>query len=171
VDWRDADHVFRFARRLRRTRRRSCHRGHRGRTRFLRRGRHAAPAGEHGISWILPRLIGPARALDLLLSGRVILGEEAAALGLVNAALADERLLEHSLAYARELATQSSPASMATMKRQIYADLDRGPAEALEKANQLMFASFAAPDFAEGVSSFVERRAPRFAPLTEVPSR
>jgi enoyl-CoA hydratase/carnithine racemase len=136
-------------------------------TAFVRRGLVA----EHGISWILPRLIGPARALDLLLSGRVVLGEEAAALGLVNAALADERLLEHSLAYARELATHCSPASMATMKRQIYADLDRGLAETLETANQLMFASFAGSDFTEGVSSFVERRAPRFAPLTEVPSR
>jgi enoyl-CoA hydratase/carnithine racemase len=136
-------------------------------TAFVRRGLVA----EHGISWILPRLIGPARALDLLLSGRVVLGEEAAALGLVNAALADERLLEHSLAYARELATHCSPASMATIKHQVYADLDRGLTETLETANQLMFASFSAPDFAEGVSSFVDRRAPRFAPLTELPRR
>jgi enoyl-CoA hydratase/carnithine racemase len=136
-------------------------------TAFVRRGLVA----EHGISWILPRLIGPARALDLLLSGRVVLGEEAAALGLVNAAATDERLLEHSLAYALELATQCSPASMATMKRQVYADIDRGLAESLETANELMFASFSAPDFAEGVSSFVERRAPHFGPLTQSPGR
>jgi enoyl-CoA hydratase/carnithine racemase len=49
-------------------------------TAFARRGLIA----EHGIGWILPRLIGPARALDLLFSARVILGEEAAQLGLVN---------------------------------------------------------------------------------------
>ena len=130
-------------------------------TAFSRRGLVA----EHGISWMLPRLVGPARALDLLLSGRVVLGEEAAALGLVNRVVEPERLLEQTLAYARELAVASSPASMATMKRQVYADLTRELPDALEEANRLMGESFTAPDFAEGVASFLERREPRFAPL------
>src|SRR5437899_1210571 len=91
-------------------------------TAFSRRGLVA----EHGISWILPRLVGPARALDLLGSGRVLLGEEAATMGLVNRALAKEGLLQETLAYAGELARHCSPASMATMKRQGYADLERG---------------------------------------------
>jgi enoyl-CoA hydratase/carnithine racemase len=130
-------------------------------TAFSRRGLVA----EHGISWILPRLVGPARALDLLLSGRVVLGEEAAALGLVNRAVEPENLLEQTLAYARELAVNSSPASMATMKRQVYADLTRELPDALEEANRLMGESFTAPDLAEGVASFMERREPRFAPL------
>ena len=68
-------------------------------TAFARRGLVA----EHGISWILPRLVGPARALDLLLSGRVVLAEEAAELGLVNRALPGDRLLDEALA--RRLAT------------------------------------------------------------------
>jgi enoyl-CoA hydratase/carnithine racemase len=131
-------------------------------TAFARRGLVA----EHGISWILPRLIGPARALDLLLSGRVVRGREAAALGLVNRALPAETLLEETLAYAHELAGQCSPASMATMKRQVYADLDRGVGDALAGADLLMLESFTAPDFVEGVASFVERRDPSFAPLT-----
>jgi enoyl-CoA hydratase/carnithine racemase len=130
-------------------------------TAFARRGLVA----EHGISWVLPRLIGPARALDLLLSGRVVLGEEAAALGLVNRALPSDRVLEETLDYARELATHSSPASMAAMKRQVYADLDRGLPDAVSTADRLMLESFGHPDFAEGVASFVERREPRFAPL------
>src|ERR1700726_3359416 len=62
-------------------------------TAFARRGLVA----EHGISWILPRLVGPARALDLLLSGRVVLAEEACALGLVNRVLAPEALLDETL--------------------------------------------------------------------------
>ncbi len=129
-------------------------------TAFSRRGLVA----EHGISWMLPRLVGPARALDLLLSGRVVLGEEAATLGLVNRAVEPE-LLEQTLAYARELAVNSSPASMATMKRQVYADLTRELPDALQEADRLMGESFTAPDFVEGVASFMERREPRFAPL------
>jgi len=115
-------------------------------TAFARRGLVA----EHGISCVLPRLIGPARALDLLLSGRVVPAET---------------LLEQTMTYAHELAAQCSPSSMATMKRQVYADLDRPLPEALAGADELMLASFSAPDFVEGVASFVERRDPTFAPL------
>jgi enoyl-CoA hydratase/carnithine racemase len=117
------------------------------------------------MSWMLPRLIGPARALDLLLSGRVVLAEEAAEMGLVNRTVAADRVLDEAVAYARELATQSSPASMAAMKRQVYGDLERGLAASVDDANRLMLESFSQPDFAEGVASFVERRDPRFAPL------
>jgi enoyl-CoA hydratase/carnithine racemase len=130
-------------------------------TAFARRGLVA----EHGISWILPRLVGPARALDLLLSGRVVLAEEASELGLVNRVLAPERLLEETFAYARELAANCSPSSMATMKRQVYGDLDRGLMQATEEADRLMVQSFAAPDFHEGVTSFLERREPNFQAL------
>jgi enoyl-CoA hydratase/carnithine racemase len=130
-------------------------------TAFARRGLVA----EHGISWILPRLVGPARALDLLLSGRVVLAEQAGELGLVNRVLAPEALLEETLAYARDLAVNCSPASMATMKHQVYAALDQPLPEALAEADMLMLESFTAPDFVEGVTSFVERREPCFAPL------
>jgi len=130
-------------------------------TAFARRGLVA----EHGISWMLPRLVGPARALDLLLSGRVVLGEEAARLGLVNRALEPEELLAETMSYARELAVNCSPASMATMKRQVYADLQRELPDALAEADRLMVASFSAPDFSEGVASFLERRDARFAPV------
>src|SRR3954468_17864312 len=80
-------------------------------TAFSRRGLIA----EHGISWILPRLIGPARALDLLLSGRVFLAEEAAELGVVNRVLPADRLLEETVAYARDIAVNCAPSSMAAM--------------------------------------------------------
>ncbi len=67
----------------------------------------------------------------------------------------------------RELATQCSPASMATIKRQVYAALEQALPVALAEADQAMLRSFGRPDFVEGVSSFVERRAPRFAPVVE----
>jgi enoyl-CoA hydratase/carnithine racemase len=130
-------------------------------TAFARRGLVA----EHGIAWILPRLVGPARALDLLLSGRVVLAEEALALGLVNRVLPPATLLEETIAYAREMAVSCSPASMATMKQQVYADLQRELPAALSDADRLMLDSFTAPDFVEGVTSFLERRDPRFAAL------
>lgn len=131
-------------------------------TAFSRRGLVA----EHGLSWMLPRLIGPARALDLLLSGRVLLGAEAAELGLVNRAVADESVLEEALAYAHVLATECSPASMAVMKQQVYADYEKTLAESLEESNRLMAESFTRPDFGEGVRSFVEKRPPEFQPLS-----
>jgi enoyl-CoA hydratase/carnithine racemase len=130
-------------------------------TAFARRGLVA----EHGISWILPRLVGPARALDLLLSGRVLLGAEAAEIGLVNRAVEGGGVLEEAQAYARDLAANCAPSSMAAMKRQVYAALDQDIDSALQEANGLMVASLAAADFREGVASFVEKRPPAFASL------
>lgn len=130
-------------------------------TAFARRGLVA----EHGISWVLPRLVGPARALDLLLSGRVFLAEEAEQLGLVNRVVAPEHLLEETLVYARDLVASCSPASMADMKRQVWAAYESDLATALAEANRLMAASFGRSDFREGVASFVERRPPAFPPL------
>jgi enoyl-CoA hydratase/carnithine racemase len=125
-------------------------------TAFARRGLIA----EHGISWILPRLVGHATALDLLLSGRVFLGEEAAALGVVNRVGA----VDDAVAYARGLAVNCSPASMAVMKKQLYSHWDKPLAGALAESDRFMLESFTRPDFPEGVASFVERREPRFAP-------
>lgn len=130
-------------------------------TAFARRGLVA----EHGIAWMLPRLVGPARALDLLLSGRVVFAEEAHELGLVNRVFAPDRLLEATLDYAHEMVVNCSPKSMATMKRQVYADLQRDLPSSLALADELMLESFSAPDFSEGVTSFLERRDPRFAAL------
>jgi enoyl-CoA hydratase/carnithine racemase len=135
-------------------------------TAFARRGLVA----EHGLAWMLPRLVGPARALDLLFSGRVFLGTEAAELGLVNRAVDDGTALDEALDYARVLATQCSPASMAVMKEQVYADYDKTLSESVEEANRLMLESFTRPDFGEGVRSFLERREPEFEPLSRKPA-
>jgi enoyl-CoA hydratase/carnithine racemase len=131
-------------------------------TAFARRGL----IGEYGISWILPRLVGPSAALDLLLSGRVVLGEEAHRLGLVDRLAPRETLLDDAVAYAQDLATQCSPASMATIKAQVRNDLDRPFAEAAADAERLMLESFARPDVQEGVASYLEQRPPAFPALT-----
>jgi enoyl-CoA hydratase/carnithine racemase len=131
-------------------------------TAFARRGLIA----EHGLSWILPRIVGSADALDLLLSGRVVLGQEAAAIGLVNRAVSPESVVDEALAYARDLAANCAPSSMATIKHQVYADLERSAADALQEADRLMAASHSSPDLAEGIESFLARRPPRFAALS-----
>jgi enoyl-CoA hydratase/carnithine racemase len=130
-------------------------------TAFAQRGLIA----EWGTSWLLPRLTGTAVALDLLFSSRKITGTEAAALRVVNAALPREDVLPHAQQYVRDLAATSSPAAMAIMKRQVYQQLHGGLLAAEQEARKLMVESFSRPDFAEGVSSFTERRPPNFARL------
>ena len=132
-------------------------------TAFVRRGLVA----EHGCSWVLPRLVGPSRALDLLLSGRVVLAEEALVMGLVDRVAPPPELLDTVTAYARDLAANCSPAAMAAIKHQVYRHCETDLATALRESNELMAASLKRPDFREGVASFVERRPPRFAPLSK----
>ena len=127
-------------------------------TSFAQRGLVA----EHGLSWLLPRLVGEANALDLLFTARKFQGSEAAALGLVNAALPGADLMDHVMGVARHLAEQVSPRSVAVMKRQIRRAYHQSFSEALEMADAEMEKSFATFDFKEGVASFVERRPPAF---------
>src|SRR2546430_5624819 len=128
---------------------------------FARRGLVA----EHGTSWLLPRLVGAARALDLLLSARVVLAEEARELGLVNFVVPADQLMAAALAYARDLAENVSPASMKVVKGQVYRHLALPLDEALSDSNALMAESLQGPDLGEGVASFLEKRPPRFEPL------
>lgn len=131
-------------------------------TAFARRGLIA----EYGLSWVLPRLTGASTALDLLLSGRTLLADEALRLGVVDRLSEEGQAAADARSYASELASLSSPASMAAIKHQVYADLEQGLAESTADALVQMERSFERPDFREGVESFVERRPPRFPPLT-----
>jgi enoyl-CoA hydratase/carnithine racemase len=146
--------------------------------RFMARGARLATAyaklgvpAEYGLSWLLPRLIGVEWTLDLLLSSRAVDADEAKAIGLVTRVCEPADLLEEVYAYARMLATGSSPRSMAAMRRQVWGDLSRGYTEANEVWLDTMIALNAAdnPDFAEGVAAFVERRSAAFAPLPPNP--
>lgn len=120
---------------------------------------------EWGLSWLLPRLVGPAVALDLLFSSRRVKGEEAQRLGLVNHLVDADDLLPYCRRYIEQLAQRCSPSSLAIMKRQVYEQLHAGLGSAEVESQRLMVESFDRPDFAEGVRSFVEKRPPNFPRL------
>jgi enoyl-CoA hydratase/carnithine racemase len=127
-------------------------------TAFSRRGLIA----EHGISWLLPRLVGLANAADLLFSARRVEAREAKEIGLVNRVFAAEKFETEVLAYAKMLASEVSPRSLAEMKREIWNAQFQTLGEAIEAADKDMAASFASEDFKEGVAHFVEKRTPAF---------
>jgi len=127
-------------------------------TAFSRRGLIA----EHGISWMLPRIVGHANALDLLMSARRVTSEEALRIGLVNRLYPPDQLAEQTYAYARDLADFVSPSAISVIKRQLYDVPFQTLAEATIDANREMVVALRGSDFREGVASFMEKRPPRF---------
>ena len=127
-------------------------------TAFSRRGLIA----EHGISWMLPRIVGHANALDLLMSARRVSSEEALRIGLVNRLYPPDQLREQTYSYARDLADNVSPSAIAVIKRQLYDSPFQTLAEATIDANREMVVALRGSDFREGVASFIEKRPPRF---------
>jgi len=128
-------------------------------TAFARRGLIA----EYGMAWMLPRLIGHANALDILLSARILGAEEAARMGLVNRVLPAETFLQDVRAYALELANSVSPRSMGIIKQQVYNAMFQSLEEATITSEEAMLASLQSDDFKEGVAHFIEKRAPHFS--------
>lgn len=133
-------------------------------TAFSQRGLIA----EWGLSWLLPALVGPSVALDLLFTSRKVLGEEAVRIGLANYLAPADELIPFCREYIGRLAATASPTSMAIMKRQVYQQVHRGLGAAEYESQRLMLESFQRPDFKEGVSSFMEKRPPVFERLGAV---
>lgn len=115
-----------------------------------------------GAHWTLPRLIGLARAADLLLTGRKFGGEEAVALGVANRALPAAEVLAAARETAREMGIHTAPLSAAITKRLLWqsADLDLAEVERFE--TELHHHLMGRPDAVEGVMAFLERRSPRW---------
>lgn len=127
-------------------------------TAFARRGLIA----EYGLAWLLPRIVGHAHALDLLLSARIFDAQEALRIGVVNCVFPQEQFLEEVRKYAHDLATGVSPRSLRVIKNQVYNGLFQSLDEAISTASEEMVHSLQCEDFKEGVAHFVEKRAPAF---------
>ena len=127
-------------------------------TAFAQRGLIA----EHGVSWLLPRLVGLPAALDLLCSARKFRAPEALSLGLVSRVIPDDKLMAETRAYARLMADTVSPRSVAVIKRQLWEAAFQTLSEATVQANHEMDLSFQTADFKEGVAHYMQKRAPAF---------
>ena len=118
---------------------------------------------EYGGAWLLPRIAGFGNAMDVWLTGRVFDGTEAKELGVVNRVLPQEDFLENAMAIAHDMANNNSPRSMRIIKQQLWESLFQDLDAALDLAHKEMKASIASEDFKEGVSHFLQKRAPNFS--------
>jgi enoyl-CoA hydratase/carnithine racemase len=122
---------------------------------------------EYGVSWLLPRVVGTGRALEILMSGRMVEADEALAIGLAQEVVDGRPVLDRALEWAHEVADRCSPRSLAHMKRQVYSDLERPRIEAIERALSLMVDSFSWGDLQEAMAARGDKRDPVFPGLRE----
>lgn len=117
---------------------------------------------EYGLSWLLPRHIGLTRAMDLLLTSRVFLTDEAHELGLINQLHPAEELMDRTLAYAADLAATVSAGSLRATRRQVYLDLHRSVAASVDDSLVRLDTMMGEPDYRIGVEALRQKRPPQF---------
>jgi enoyl-CoA hydratase/carnithine racemase len=124
---------------------------------FARLGFHAGMAITH----LLPRIVGVPAAADLLFTGRLVTGEEAASLGLVHAAVEPARVAEAAREKARAIAG-AAPLAVRLMKRALYAGMGWDPRAAAWQEALAQSATLATEDAREGIRALLEKREPKF---------
>jgi len=124
-------------------------------------GKLGLPA-EYGLSWLLPKIVGTTRAMELLLTSRVFLAEEALEIGFVNAIHPEAELLPRVLAYAEELASSVAATSLRETRRQVYLDMHRPVGEGISESMRLLNEMMGTAEYKQGVRALVEKRPPDF---------
>jgi enoyl-CoA hydratase/carnithine racemase len=122
--------------------------------------RVGVPPGDGG-AWLLPRLIGTSRALDILWTGRRVSAEEALRIGLVDRSVPSATLLSEATGYAQQLA-RGPQLAMRMTKRMVIQGLEMGLTAHIDQVSSHMAIIRESADFAEGLAAFRERREPRF---------
>jgi enoyl-CoA hydratase/carnithine racemase len=125
---------------------------------FVQRGL----AIEQGSSWMLPKLVGLGKAMEMALTGRLLTAQEALEIGLVNHVVPDDQLMAKAREIAEHIAHKCTPLGVAEAKRSIYEHLFTDLATAMREDDELMLRMFTTEDFKEGMTAFMEKRPPRF---------
>jgi len=125
---------------------------------FVQRGL----AIEHGSSWMLPRIVGLANAVELAITGRLVDANEALEMGLVNRVVPQDKLMATAREIASGIANKCSPLGVAQAKKMIYQHLFTDLATGIRDDDASMEMMTRSNDFKEGVKAFVEKRAPKF---------
>lgn len=114
-------------------------------------------------NWIVPRIVGVSRGLELLLTGKIITGRDAADMGLVSAAVPAEQVLASSMELARDIADNVAPVSAGIVKRLVYANLAEPDRRAAQQREHRLFSWVSQQnDAREGPMAFLEKRTPQW---------
>jgi len=117
---------------------------------------------EYGLSWILPRHVGLTRALDLLLTSRVFLTDEAHRIGLVNQLVPADDLLATVLDYAEDLAAANAPSALAATRHMVYLDQHRGIGDSVAESRQRLNLMMGSAEYRQGVEALRHKQPPAF---------
>ncbi|MGE0598584.1 MAG: enoyl-CoA hydratase-related protein [Dehalococcoidia bacterium] len=129
---------------------------------FLKRGL----IGEHGMTWLLPRIVGPGRAMDLLITSRRFDAAEAHRIGFADYVCDEgEDVVERAKAYVRDAAANIAPLAFAETKSLMYAHMGADYERAFREADAVQWKAVARPDATEGARALMEKRAPKFERL------
>ena len=116
---------------------------------------------ESGGTWLLPRLIGWAKAAEVFYRGRTLSAQESLEMGLVNAVVPDDQLMETAMQWAQEIA-DNAPFAVQTTKRMMRMGMEESFDTAVDHLMSYVGSMFASEDFKEGIQAFMEKRKPEF---------
>ena len=119
-------------------------------------------AMEGGSSWVLPRLIGWGKTLELAFTARTFGAREALELGLVTHVVPDGELLNKARQIANEIAENCSPVAVAEIKREVYEHLASDLPAAIRDSMATFDGLYKTQDFKEGIRAMMQKRAPKF---------
>jgi enoyl-CoA hydratase/carnithine racemase len=125
---------------------------------FVQRGL----AIEHGSSWMLSRIVGVARAVELAVTGRLVDADEALRIGLVHRVVPQAKLIETARQVAGHIANNCSPLGVSEAKKLVWRHLFTDLATAIREDDESMTMMTRSEDFKEGVQAFIEKRPAKY---------